>query len=905
MKGKKMLLNGNGKNGLGKGIGRLCVFLLAISMVVSCNNVMEPPTASGAGDGRAYLKISAGETARTVVPQLDFQNLSFALTGSLAGGNSQSLGSWNTYSAMSSALISLEIGEWSFTFTASNASGVVLEKSIAKNITSGTHVLDFGTLAFSSGSGSVSVTLILPLNHGVATASAALYEVSSNNLVTGTEQSLSLDSQADGRQAVTYTQSNVTGGNYFLKFEFTQALKSDVTDVYQELVQVAPHLTSSATRELAALNSYYQVTLNADGGTLPSTPSSFSRYEDVLLPTPTKEGYIFGGWYDEGNFNKTPVKTLPKGTDRDHNLTARWVQEVYVSAGGNDSNFGVSSSPFKSLQAAVNAIAAANDGASSYTIKVMDNVDDSSSSSYDTRNNSALINIAPTKALNITIKSSADNTQRTINAGRDASKTGRVMYVGTNATVTIQNLVLTGGNIAESGGGVFVGGGNFIINGGEISNNTSTISGGGVYVSDQATNQVEVTINGTKINQNSIVYTNNPSTNVIYGGAAFAVNSAQVVLTINGGSEIKDNTISVDKGGYTVRGVGLSLSSANATTTIENTTISNNVIEGSYTFTVYGGGIYLDYGTLNLNSGAVIDSHDLSDTNDTLGYSTVTASYGGGIHLEHGVLNMEGCTINGNQSKDSGAGIQFNAGTLNIGGFTYIYPDNDVQLASGTKITITSELKGTTPIATISPFNYSSGTQILSTSSASNVTLANEVGKFEVVQTDKISIWSIDDTGKLKKDSIATTFPVVNDSYVYSSVNDASSSIYTNGVLGLSDTITQDEVIQVLDAIYSAGKSNITLDLSRVANLQSFTPDINQFYQYLGNGSCPISVIIFPESVSSIDWSVFQYAQSLTAYFMDVESTWTMSNGGSFSAAENGGKASSSHIVFEGTWTKN
>ncbi len=498
MKGKKMLLNGNGKNGLGKGIGRLYVFLLAISMVVSCNNVMEPPTASGVGDGRAYIGISAGETARTVFPQLDFQNLSFALTGSLAGGNSQSLGSWNTYSAMSSALISLEIGEWSFTLTASNASGAVLEKSITKNIISGTHVLDFGTLAFSSGSGSVSVTLILPLNHGVATASAALYEVSSNNLVTGTEQSLSLDSQTDGRQAVTYTQSNVTGGNYFLKFEFTQALKSDVTDVYQELVQVAPHLTSSATRELAALNSYYQVTLNADGGTLPSTPSSFSRYEDVLLPTPTKKGYIFGGWYDKGDFNKTPVKTLPKGTDRDHNLTARWVQEVFVSAGGNDSNFGVSSSPFKSLQAAVNAIDAANDGTSSYTIKVMDNVDDSSSSSYDTSNNSALINIAPTKALNITIKSSADNTQRTINAGRTSSSTGRVMYVGTNATVTIQNLVLTGGNIAESGGGVSISGGSLILSNGSISNNETTSGGGGVYVSSGA-----FTVNSGTISDNT------------------------------------------------------------------------------------------------------------------------------------------------------------------------------------------------------------------------------------------------------------------------------------------------------------------------------------------------------------------------------------------------------------------
>lgn len=837
MKGKKMLLNGNGKKKLGKGIGRLYIFLLAISMVVSCNNVMEPPTASGVGDGRAYLKISASETARTVVPQLDFQNLSFALTGSLAGGNSQSLGSWNTYSAMSSALISLEIGEWSFTFTARNASGVVLEKSIAKNITSGTHVLDFGTLAFSSGSGSVSVTLILPLNHGVATASAALYEVSSNNLVTGTEQSLFLeDSQADGRQAVTYTQSNVTGGNYFLKFEFTQALQSDVTDVYQELVQVAPHLTSSATRELVALNSYYQVTLNTDGGTFSpdTTPSSFSRYDEVQLPTPTKEGYIFGGWYDEGDFTKTPVKTLPKGTDRDHNLTARWVQEVFVSAGGNDSNFGVSSSPFKSLQAAVNAIDAANDGTSSYTIKVMDNVDDSSSSSYDTSNNSALINIAPTKALNITIKSSDDNTQRTINAGRDASKTGRVMYVGTYATVTIQNLVLTGGNIAESGGGVFVGGGNFIINGGAIANNVSSNdNGGGVYVDGNST----FTANSGTIGGN--------------GAGNSAKNGGAIYIAASGKVELK------------------------------GATISYNVSDTS------GGGV-ANYGTFEMTSGSV--------TNNTSGHN------GGGVN-NSGTLTMTGGTIANNTATADGVGV-YDSGTLSLGGSAVIEGEL-YWVSTAEAITITSSLSpssGTT--ATIRPSSYTTGISIL-TAGSGFTGLANEVEKFEVVQKDNISIWSIDDTGKLKIDSIATTFPVVNDSYVYSSVNDARSWISTNGVLGLSDAITQDQVIDVLDAIYSARVSNITLDLSRVANLQSFTPDINQFSQYLGNGSCPISVIIFPESVYSIDWSVFHYAQSLTAYFMDVESTWTISNGGSFSAAENGGKASYSHIVSGGTWTKN
>lgn len=792
MKGKKMLLNGNGKKKLGKGIGRLCVFLLAISMVVSCNNVMEPPTASGVGDGRAYISISAGETARTVFPQLDFQNLSFALTGSLAGGNSQSLGSWNTYSAMDSALISLEIGEWSFTLTASNASDVVLEKSITKNITSGTHMLDFGTLAFSSGSGSVSVTLILPLNHGVATASAALYEVSSNNLVTGTEHSLSLDSRTDGRQAVTYTQSNVTGGNYFLKFEFTQALKSDVTDVYQELVQVAPHLTSSATRELVALNSYYQVTLEADGGTFSpdTTPSSFSRYDEVQLPTPTKEGYIFGGWYDKGDFTKTPVKTLPKGTDRDHNLTARWVQEVFVSAGGNDSNFGVSSSPFKSLQAAVNKINEVNTGSASYIINVMDNVDDSSSSSYDTSNNSALINIAPTTPLNITIKSSDDNTQRTINAGRTSSNTGRVMYVGTNATVTIQNLVLTGGNTTESGGGVYVTGGTLSMTSGSISHNTA-FSGGGVYVS-----------NG--------------------------------IFTMTSGN-ISDNNAGANGGG------GVYVSS-NATLEMNGGTINNNTSTGK----------------------------------------------GGAINL-NGTLTMTGGTISGNGSQ----GVYANsAQAINIGGLAYIAPDNDVQLGNGKFITITSELKGTTPVATISPFNYSSGTHILSTSSASNVTLANEVDKFALVPSSDGNRYYINDSGNI------TEYLGESSSTVLSAIQSGNYS----GTYVLHKDTDMPDIESILREIANAtasrnDTSSLVLDLSLTAITSFTSPSGLTPNGATGSAAISLSEIIFPDTLTYLETIAFQYA-SIRATFEDPDSMWKAD------AVGYEYKASDIQLSSGFTWTK-
>ena len=856
MNGKKMLLNGNGKTSLGK-VGRICIFLLAIFMVVSCNNLMEPPTASGSGDGRAYLKISAGETARTVVPQLDFQNLSFSLTGSLSGGNSQELGNWNTYSAMDSALISLEIGEWSFTLTASNASGGVLEKSIAKNITSGTHVLDFGTLAFSSGSGSVSVTLILPLNHGVGTASAALYEVSTNSLVTGTEQSLSLASQTDGREAVTYTQNNVPKGNYFLKFQFTQALKSDVTDVYQELVQVAPHLTSSATRELAALNSYYQVTLNVDGGNFSpdTTPSSFSRYEDVLLPTPTKTGYIFGGWYDKGDFNKTPVKTLPKGTDGAHNLTARWVQEVFVSASGNDANFGVSSSPFKSLQAAVNAINAANDGASSYIIKVMDNVDDSSSSSYDTSNNSALVNIAPTKALNITIKSSADNTQRTINAGRTSSNTGRVMYVGANATVTMQNLVLTGGNIAASGGGVFVGGGTLTMTGGAIANNSSTNSnnGGGVYVDGNST----FTATGGTIGGDG---SGNSAKN---GGAIYIAASGKVELkgatisyntseTSGGGVanygtfEISSGSINNNTSGHNGGGVN-----NNGTLTMTGGTIANN------TATADGGGVYVaTSATFNMTSGS----------SSMPSISGNQAKNGGGVYLAAtGILGMGVGTISGNTATVDGHGV-YDAGILSLAGSAVI---GDELYWSGTAdaISITSSLNpssGTT--ATIRPVSYTSK-QLLS--SGSNVTLTNEVGKFALAPSSDGKRYYINDSGNI------TEYLGESSSTVLSKIQSGNYS----GTYVLNNSTNMSDIESILQEIATAKEngndtSSLVLDLS-LTTITSFTSPSGIIPDgATGSAGISLSEIIFPDTLTSLDTTAFQYAL-IRATFEDPDSMWT------------------------------
>ena len=63
-----------------------------------------------------------------------------------------------------------------------------------------------------------------------------------------------------------------------------------------------------------------------------------------------------------------------------------------------------------------------------------------------TDDNKALINVVPgeNKSLNLKI-CGFGNEKSKINAGRNVSQTGRVMYIGENANVTLQNLILTGG----------------------------------------------------------------------------------------------------------------------------------------------------------------------------------------------------------------------------------------------------------------------------------------------------------------------------------------------------------------------------------------------------------------------------------------------------------------------------
>ena len=193
------------------------------------------------------------------------------------------------------------------------------------------------------------------------------------------------------------------------------------------------------------------------------------------LPTPHKDGWIFTGWLDSsGNsydFSKPVIG--------EKELVASWSQAIYVNGpAGNDSNYGSAADPVKSMEKALEKIYAANDGTSQYTIYVQADYDTSHASSFG----SSLINITPSKTLNLTIQS-VDGKIYTINA----NNTKRVFKIaptsGVDLQLWIKNLNITGGNAGNDnrrGGGLYIQDGTIYIQGSTTIQNNKATEGGGI-----------------------------------------------------------------------------------------------------------------------------------------------------------------------------------------------------------------------------------------------------------------------------------------------------------------------------------------------------------------------------------------------------------------------------------------
>lgn len=98
----------------------------------------------------------------------------------------------------------------------------------------------------------------------------------------------------------------------------------------------------------------YNITLNANGGSS-ATPSICTvETENITLPTPTKTGYTFGGWYQNSDFSGESVSVIAKGEClSDYTLYAKWTANTYTitldANGGDGGNVSVTATFGESL----------------------------------------------------------------------------------------------------------------------------------------------------------------------------------------------------------------------------------------------------------------------------------------------------------------------------------------------------------------------------------------------------------------------------------------------------------------------------------------------------------------------------------------------------------------------------
>ncbi len=410
---------------------------------------------------------------------------------------------------------------------------------------------------------------------------------------------------------------------------------------------------------------------------------------------------------------------------------------VYVSNDGNDSNLGTFFEPVKTIQQAVDKVIAMNVVTASseenpYKILLLSDIisDDSFES-----NNNALVNIDPPSPsdppLYLTISKCGDG-NATINANRTNTNTGRVMYIGENANVTLKNLTIKGGYIlSENGGGIYSKG-NCKLNSCTISGNTAkassgSVRGGGVYIESGSFTMEGCIISGNTAGSE----TDNANA---YGGGIFGASGTNITMN--------DTTISGNKVASVndVEGAGVYLSGAELTMQ-ENSKISGNSCVFEEHASSYGGGVYINNSsTFTMTSGEI---------------SKNSAEYGGGVYVYGGKFIMNGGSISNNTVTENGKGkgvhvVKFNdtAPTFKISGNASITEDNDVYLASGTTITVTGNLTSTDTVATITPNEYSTTRQVLVAGSGVNFT-DKIVNRFLVTQENG-NEWYVTVNGNLQ-----------------------------------------------------------------------------------------------------------------------------------------------------------
>ena len=99
----------------------------------------------------------------------------------------------------------------------------------------------------------------------------------------------------------------------------------DITTLSNGAVEVTVEFLRKTTEDVVTST----LTLELNGGVTDFAKATFTNFEEVILPIPTKANCIFGGWYLTNDFSGEKYTKIEKGTKQDMKFYAKWEEESY------------------------------------------------------------------------------------------------------------------------------------------------------------------------------------------------------------------------------------------------------------------------------------------------------------------------------------------------------------------------------------------------------------------------------------------------------------------------------------------------------------------------------------------------------------------------------------------------
>lgn len=456
------------------------------------------------------------------------------------------------------------------------------------------------------------------------------------------------------RNSATLSAENAPAGTYLAIMKFynstTDFLSSTEVAVNSAVQQISVY--SEMTTNLWFIGAKKHGTTEADGTFTPSA-LELSKYDFTELYVCGKDGESDGkrSFYVSSNFGSS----VPDG---------------------NDTYDGSMAKPFATVQKAVDTIAASGDTSKKYTIYVDGTVEPTYADTALSDETFISIKGTTPSNLDLTIKGLSAVSKAVLNAKQKDRRYGRVL-TSKNTSLTLENLKITGGKVNNSGG-IYIISGNLTLKKCAVTKNESSDGGGGIQFDGEKLIVEDSEISGNKGDPGGIwvkedwAQTKIKSSNIKYNSASSGGGGLKLAgeSTIEG-CDISGNTAESGVGG------GLILSIDNKSCKIINSVISNNTAGES------GGGIYINGGTLSLESGAVIGKkldpdvaeNDISEvaTSTDFGNKSTDTSYsrvGAGLYVRYGTVNMsEGAYICKNYTSSYGGGVYVSPeGKFNMSG---------------------------------------------------------------------------------------------------------------------------------------------------------------------------------------------------------------------------------------------